>query len=386
MKKQKVALFHPWIKSRGGAERVILELLEKSKHDIEVYTWVYDKEKTFSEFGKYKVNLIAPGFGKKLARLHLLRGLFLPLTLLKKIPLEKYDKFLISTSGVAEFITFRNYKKGKTYAYIHTPLREANDKIIKWNLKNKYRRHPVKKMAYIASVFVYRALEKMTWKKLDVVVFNSELSLSRAIESNLPVKRNSRIIYPPIDVSKFGRLDSKKTEKLFVYYSRLNPPKRQDILIKAWNIFSEKYNGYKLIIIGTAENKQYYRRLLKLSKNNKDIRIMTDVSDKKLRELLGRSVAGIFLGYQEDFGMVPLEIVAAGKPLLAIDEGGYVKILNKNPNFYKIKEKHEEIAMVQEVAKSLESFIKKKRIVSWKRGIKTTDFVKELDTVLDSNE
>ena len=94
MVRQKIALFHPWIKSKGGAEKVVLELLEKSKHNFDVYTWAYDKENTFEEFEEYKINVIAPKFGKTLARYHILRGLFFPLSLFKKIPLEKYDKFL----------------------------------------------------------------------------------------------------------------------------------------------------------------------------------------------------------------------------------------------------------------------------------------------------
>lgn len=64
----KIALFHPWIKSKGGAERVVLEILKKSKdkrYKIDVYTWVYDENNTFEEFKKFKVNVIAPKFARK---------------------------------------------------------------------------------------------------------------------------------------------------------------------------------------------------------------------------------------------------------------------------------------------------------------------------------
>ncbi|MEM4647989.1 MAG: glycosyltransferase, partial [Candidatus Pacearchaeota archaeon] len=104
----KIALFHPWLKSKGGAERVILEFLKNTKHDVEVYTWIYDRENTFDEFKKFKINVIAPKFAKKLARYYILRGLFFLIALFSKIPLEKYDAFLISTGGLAEFVTFRN--------------------------------------------------------------------------------------------------------------------------------------------------------------------------------------------------------------------------------------------------------------------------------------
>src|SRR4030042_6998360 len=100
----RVALFHPWIKSKGGAERTILEIIKSKNFKIDLYTWIYEPERTFEEFKKYKINIIAPKLGRFLSRNYLLRGLFLPIALFFNIPLEKYDKFLISTSGVAEFI------------------------------------------------------------------------------------------------------------------------------------------------------------------------------------------------------------------------------------------------------------------------------------------
>ncbi len=255
MKSKRIALFHPWIKSRGGAEKVVLEILKNSKHKIDLYTWIFDKENTFSEFQKYKINVIAPSFGKKMSRFYLLRGLFFPISLLKKIPIKNYDKLLISTSGVGEFVVFRSQKKGKTYAYVHTPLREASKKIVKWNIKNRHK--GLKKYVYLSSVWFYRILEKAAWKKIDSVIFNSKLSLSRAKESNLLKKQDVRIINPPVDFSRFENLKSVKGNS-FIYISRLNPPKRQDVLIAAWKKFSKKYPEFKLILAGTPENKVYF--------------------------------------------------------------------------------------------------------------------------------
>ena len=89
MEKQKrIALFNPWIKSKGGAERVVLEILKNKKYKVDIYTWVYDEEKTFEEFKKFKINIIAPKIAKKLSRYYLLRGLFFPLSLLPRIVLR----------------------------------------------------------------------------------------------------------------------------------------------------------------------------------------------------------------------------------------------------------------------------------------------------------
>ena len=381
-KKEKIALFHPWIKSRGGAEKVVLDLARLKNFDVDVYTWVYEPNKTFEEFKKINVKVIAPKFAQKISRNYLSRGFFLLFSLFSKIPLEKYNKFLISTSGVGEFITFRNYKKGKTYAYVHTPLRDATKEIVEWNLENKYKNKFLKRIVYLSSVNVYLFLEKLAWKRLDRIIFNSELSQKRAKDRNLLKKGKSFVVYPPIELSNFVN-SSKNNGKQFIYISRLNPPKRQDLLIEAWKN-SNKSGKNELILIGTVENKNYHQKLLELSSTDKSIKILTDVNQKELKKIVEHAKAGIFLGYQEDFGMVPLEIIVAGKPLLAVDEGGYVKLIERNPLFHRIKEKHTRKEMIKEIENCLNSF-EEKNYKKGKTKINIKDFKEEVEKVLNEN-
>lgn len=382
MGKEKIALFHPWLKSRGGAEKLVLEILKKSKHEIDIYTWVYDKEKTFSEFKDYDIKIIAPKFAEKLSRKNILRGFLFPLGLLKKIPLKKYDKFLISTSGLAEFIVFRNRIKGKTYAYVCTPLREATKNIVKWNLKNRHKGF-LKKIVYLSAVKIYLLFEKLAWKRIDKIAFISELSQGRGIERKLIKKEDSRIIYPTVDFSRFEKLKSKSGEKTFVYYSRLNPPKRQDLLIESWKGFVKEYPSYNLSIIGSIDNPEYFEKLKKLAKETKNVSIKTNVPNKELEEIISKSNAGIFLGYEEDFGIVPFEILCARKPLIAVDVGGYVDLIKNNKHFFTIKEKHSKEEMVEEIKKALENFVNSKIDKKFEK-IKVNNFGKELNEFLDS--
>jgi glycosyltransferase involved in cell wall biosynthesis len=375
MTRQKIALFHPWIKSRGGAEKLVLELLEKSKHQIDLYTWVYDKEKTFPEFKNFNIKVIAPKFAQKLSRKNILRSLIFPLGILKKIPVKNYDIFLVSTSGLSEFITFRNRIKGRTYAYVCTPLREATKRIVEWNLKNRHN-NLIKKGAYMLAVNIYRLLEKFAWKNFDKVAFISDLSRSRAVERKLVKKEEVSIIYPPVDFSRFENLQKVKETKSFVYYSRLNPPKRQDLLLEAWKGFVKKNPDYKLFIVGSMDNKKYFEKLKKLESETTNVKIKTDVSNEELESLLSSSIAGIFLGYEEDFGIVPFEILAAGKHLLAVDEGGYVDFIKDHPKFHKINEKHDSKKLVKEIEKSLLEFVKAKKPKIQNTKIKLNDFGK----------
>ena len=382
MKKQKIALFHPWLKSKGGAEKVVLGILKSKKYNIDIYTWVYDKENTFKEFQKFKINVIGPKISKKLSRLHILRGLFLPISIFSKIPLEKYDKFLISTSGVGEFITFKNYKKGKTYAYIHTPLREASDEIVEWNLKNRHNNF-LKKQIYLTAVKIYKIFEKKAWKKLDVVIFNSELSFERAQKHNLLKNKKTAIIYPPIDVGKLNKLKIKKGNYL-LYLSRINNPKRQDLLLKAWAEFIKKHPKEKLILAGNIENKKFFEKVQKLAKKTKNVEIKINPNEKEVLELYKNCKAVVFVPYNEDFGMIPFEALALGKHLIAVNKGGFAKLIEKVPHYHQIKEKENEREMIKEINNAFEKFLKSK--IKAKKiknlGNNIHKFKKEIEKVL----
>ncbi len=374
VRKEKIALFHPWIKTRGGAEKVVLKLAKELDSKVDIYTWIYDSEKTFPEFKKLNVRVLAPKFARKLSRAHILRGLFLPFSLFSKIPLEKYDKFLISTSGVGEFIAFRNYKPGKTFAYVHTPLREANKKIVKWNLENRHK--GIKKYPYILAVKIYRAFERKAWKKIDHVIFNSELSKSRAEEHKLLKNKKHSVVYPPVEIPKKSKI---KKGDYFLYVSRINPPKRQKELIEAFKRFSKDYPELKLVLVGTPDNEKYYDEIKKISEGS-NVELKQNLSNEELNELYNNCLAGVFLGYQEDFGIVPLEVIGRGKPLFAVEEGGFVGVIKDNPLFHKIKEKHASDEMIQEITNELKSFVRKKLDDKKKKSskIKLNDFVKDM--------
>ncbi|MBU1136622.1 MAG: glycosyltransferase, partial [Nanoarchaeota archaeon] len=339
------------------------------------------KENTFEEFKKFKINIIAPKIARNLSRFNILRGLFFPVSLFSKIPLERYDLFLIYTSGMAELITFKNYKPGKTYAYVNTPLRHVCEEIIDWNLKNNYK-NPFSKSMYILSTKIYKKLEKIAWKRIDKAIFISDLGLERARKRNLIGEENSSVITPSINLERFEKIKPKKGN-YFLYVSRFNIPKRQDLLIKAWDIFSKEHPNEKLILAGHTENKKYFKKIKKLASESKNIIIKSDLDEKENLELYANCKAVIFVPFMEDFGIVPFEALAAGKPVIAMDKGGYVRLLNENPQFYKIKEMPSEKEMIEEINKSLEKFLKSK-IVPKKVNLKevsSANFIKKIEGI-----
>lgn len=380
MKKTKIALFVPWIKSKGGAEKVVLEIAKSKDFKVDIYTWIYDRGNSFKDFEKLNIKIIAPKIFQKFSRGYMSRGLFIFASLFSKIPLEKYDLFLISSAGVAEFITFRNYKKGKTLAYVHSPLRAATEEIVRWNLEKRYNTK-IKKIIYLMAVKIYRIFEKIAWKRIDFPIFNSEISKKRAKRRSL-LKKDSKIIYPPISIKKIKK---SKEKKYFFYPSRFNPDKRQDILIAAWKKFSKKNKDYKLILGGFIENRKYYNKIKRASEKISSIILEPNMDSHKLSELYSECCAVIFIPYLEDFGIVPFEAVSYKKPLIAVDRGGFYKLVKDHSDFHKIKDSDSDEQLKIEIEKALKLFIKPKKKKSWKK-IKYPNFNLELKRAIKEYE
>ena len=248
----RILLFHPWLKSKGGAERVVYEYYKRSKHKIKILTWNYIKENTYN----FKEKDIVSLYDKKYERIfrgYLIRGGFSLINLLIKYEIEDFDLLLISTGGIAELIlSYQDFDMPKV-TYTHTILRAAYKYDFYWNIKYRFKKYYF--LPYKVALNVYNYLERKAWKKIDFAIFNSELSRKRALDKKLIDKEKTDVIYPGADLSNFY---NDNTENYFLYIARIGLSKRQNILIKAFAKFIKKYPEYKLYLVGNIENKKYY--------------------------------------------------------------------------------------------------------------------------------
>jgi len=212
-------------------------------------------------------------------------------------------------------------------------------------------------------------------------VFNSEISLKRAEEHSLLKDKKIKIIYPPIDLKKFSKLKI-KDKKFLLCVSRFNPDKRQDKVILAWKEFVKEHPKYKLFLVGNIENKKFFEKIKKMARGEKSIKIKTNLNEGKLLELYETCSGGIFSGYREDFGIVPFEFLAAGKPLAIVEGGGYEGLIKNLPQVVFFKENNNEKEFVEDMKRAMERIIKKKSKKIKIKEVSKKNFIKKINALI----
>jgi len=140
----------------------------------------------------------------------------------------------------------------------------------------------------------------------DTYIANSEL-IQRRLERYWDV--DSTVVYPPVDVKSYYTAEK---EDFYLTYSRLVPSKGIDEIVRAF----DKLPNQRLIVGGSGPQKEY---LHDIAPENVEFRGF--LSEEEKRDLLSRAKALIFAARNEDFGMVPIEAMASGDPVIGVNEG-----------------------------------------------------------------
>ncbi len=123
-------------------------------------------------------------------------------------------------------------------------------------------------------------------------------------------RTDPKVIYSPAEIDNI-KPTGRKSENFYLVVSRLSPYKKVDLAVEAFN-----KNGKKLVIVGEGSEQA---RLQKIAKSN--IQFLGFLSDQKVASLMSEAKALIFPG-EEDFGLTPIESMAAGRPVIAYKKGG----------------------------------------------------------------
>ncbi len=307
--KRKVALVHHWLTSAGGAERVLYEL-HKMYPEAPIYTTSYVPEK-FPELAGAKVHTTFLNYIPWLRRHHQFFPIFLGLPF-KTFDMSGYDLVISSCAAEAKYV--RTGPNTLHICYCHTPVRYYWTDY-EWRLHNLPfgRLNWLARMVFPLVIGILRRVDYAAAQRVNVFVANSK-HIKRRIKQYY--HRGSTVIYPPIETAKL--LNVKRQPKdYYLILGRQVASKRLDIAIDAFNEL-----GLPLKVAGVGE--ELVRQKPRAKAN---IEFLGRVSEDERVKLFSEAKAFIFPP-EEDFGMSPVESMAAGCPAIAFGRGGALEFVN----------------------------------------------------------
>jgi len=298
----KIALVHDYLVQYGGAERVLENFCEMFPY-APIYTIVYDDEATH---GHFRNRTIRTSFLQKWPfsrSKHRLYPALMPMAI-ESFDLSAYDVVLSDSSSFAKGVI--TPPETLHVCYMHTPMRYAWDDCQRYTREFHYP-FPIK-MTVPFVMNGIRMWDRSSADRPDRIVANSDFVAGRIRKY---YRREADVVHPPVDVSSFH---SGKSQGYFLMVGRLIAYKRHDIVIKAFNRL-----GFPLVIIGRGPEEQ---RLKKLAKKN--VKFLGRVDDTKLGEYYAHCEGFVF-PQEEDFGIVAIEAMASGKPVIAYRGGDVIR-------------------------------------------------------------
>lgn len=294
----RVAIVHYWLVSMRGGERVVERLL-KLYPKADLFTHVYAPDRMSATIQNANVKT---SFINRLPFARRYYQYYLPLMpmALEELDLRGYDLVISSESGPAKGVITDPHCLH--LCYCHSPMRYL------WDHYHHYREESsfLVKKVMPWSYHRLRQWDVASSARVDTFVANSNFIRSR-IRKNW--RRGAKVIHPPVETSLFSRSD--ELDDHYLWVGQMVPYKRPDLLVETFN-----RTGKPLLMVGSGsmENK-----LRAMAKDN--IRIVNRMNFHELRKAYSRARALIFSA-EEDFGIVPVEAMASGRPVLAFGRGG----------------------------------------------------------------
>jgi glycosyltransferase involved in cell wall biosynthesis len=222
----------------------------------------------------------------------------------EQFDLSEYDVVISSSHAVAKGVITGPDQLHLSYVY--TPMRYA------WDLQHQYLKLGGMDRGlrgWLARVVFHylRIWDVRTANGVDRYACDSAF-VSRRIRKYY--RRNARVIYPPVDVTRMPYREIK--EDFYLAASRLMPYKRIDLIVEAFRHDAQR----RLVVIGNGPELDRLRRAA-----TTNVTFLGRASDSVLHEHLSRARAFLFAA-QEDFGILPLEAQACGTPVIAFGKGG----------------------------------------------------------------
>lgn len=304
----KIAIIHDWLVTYAGSERVLEQMLNVFP-DADLFSLVDFLPPDQREFiqNKHVTTSFVQKlpFAKKKYRQYLP---FMPLAI-EQFDLSAYDIVLSSSHAVAKGVI--TGPDQLHVSYIHSPMRYA------WDLQYQYLRESgldkgIKSWPVRWMLHKIRQWDVCTSNGIDHIIANSRFIARRIMKV---YRRESTLIYPPVDVESFTFYEEK--EDFYLTASRMVPYKKIDLIVEAFAQMPDK----KLVVIGDGPD---FKKIQ--AKSGKNIELLGYQPSEVLKEYMQRARAFVFAA-EEDFGIIPVEAQACGTPVIAYGKGGALETI-----------------------------------------------------------
>lgn len=318
MNNLKIAVFYDWLNQWGGAERLLLNILNIFPQ-AKLFTTIHNPTKTPWLKQPVKTSFLNK-FCKNNSPL---------ISLLQPIAVENFD---FSSFDIVISLTSQNGKA------ILTPPQTCHISYLLTPNRYLYQ--------YEYPKFLHKFIN--LFKKIDFIYSQRPdyyLTISKTVQNRIKkiYKRNSAIVYPPTD-PKFKPAKIQTKSDYYLVVSRLVKHKRVDLAISACLKLNKK-----LIIVGSG---RYQNQLKRIAKNSSLITFLGQVGEKKLLNLY-QNCSALICPQLEDFGLTSLEAQACGKPIIGFNHGGIKEtVINKKTG---ILFNHQTVKSVSKAIIKLES-------------------------------
>lgn len=297
----RIAIVHDWVTSFGGAERCLIQL-HKLFPTAPVFTLVHDSKNTPDDLASAhiipSVLQSIPGAVRDYQRL-------LPLMpfAIEQHDLRGFDLVVSSSHAVAKGVLTSAGQQHLSYCY--TPMRYV------WDLYQTYLEH-TRLSPWQARVFRWSAHYLRQWDYSSAQRVDKFLAISETVRRRIKrcYGREAPVVFPPVDTAFFTP-DPAGLSDYYLAVARAVPYKRLDLAVEVFNHRSER-----LFIVGEGP---LLPRLKRSARQN--IEFIGSVTDSELRTLYQNCKALVFPA-EEDFGLVPVEAMACGRPVVAYGIGG----------------------------------------------------------------
>ncbi|MBP7700945.1 glycosyltransferase [Candidatus Woesebacteria bacterium] len=328
IKDLKVALAHDYLREYGGAERV-LEVLHEIFPDAPVYVSFVDSSVTgihWQKFADWKI------YQSWLTKIPFYKKLFSPLRIFapqyfSHFDLSEYDVVISSTNAYfSKAVKVRggrgeNTKKPTVHiTYCHTPARS----LYGYTTMTDWKKNPVMNFLGTLANHYLRVVDLyVSRNNVDYFIANSKETARRIKKF---YKLDSTVIYPPIEIEGGRKFESKisniNKDGYYLYVGRLAMSKHVDLVVSAATKM-----GFKLKVVGSGKGLDYLKEIA-----GPTVEFFESANDKQLFELYENAEALLYPAEDEDFGMVPIEAMGHGVPVIAHRSGGPLETVVEGEN------------------------------------------------------